>query len=112
MAASPPPHSVQWPSDAPQARQGAFDWDSDPPVIDQRVPSSERRRLSGHSALILERLRLGPVSNRELALLLPPGAAWRTRLSDCRQFLQSQGETISRHDCGGGLVWYFLEVLQ
>jgi len=65
------------------------------------------------SRLIWERLQAGgPASNRELALLLPPGAAWRTRLSDLRIYLRSQGgpaEPLPHRDAGGGLVWYWLE---
>jgi len=63
------------------------------------------------SRLIWAQLEAGPASNRELALLLPPGAAWRTRLSDLRIYLRGQGgpeEPIPHHDAGGGLVYYWL----
>lgn len=78
-----------------------------PPVVDQRVPFRERPRLTWQSVQILERLRRGPVTNRELAQMFPPGAAWRTRLSDCRLWLERfEGKTIKSADCGGGLWSY------
>jgi hypothetical protein len=72
------------------------------------VPRLEARRLSAMSGRILDRLRLGPATNRELAEMFPPGAAWRTRLSDVRFWLRRRGEDIPRHECGGGLVWYWI----
>ncbi len=85
-----------------------------PPVVDQRVPKRERSRLEGHARLIWNRLEDGPATNRELALLLAPGAAWRTRLSDLRCWLRRHGgpaEPIPHYDCGDGLVWYWIEAL-
>ncbi|MGE5747311.1 MAG: hypothetical protein ACM33U_08620 [Solirubrobacterales bacterium] len=80
-----------------------------PPVQDQRVPKREMRRLSEASMRIEVALRLeGPISNRGLALMFPPGSAWRTRLSDVRLWLQKQGETVASYDCGGGLWWYWI----
>jgi len=82
-----------------------------PPVVDQRVPAREARRLCRMSRVVLDLLREGPISNRGLAQSFPPGAAWRTRVSDVRQWLSGQGETVRHRDCGGGLVWYWIEVL-
>lgn len=81
-----------------------------PPVVDARVPRSEKRRLAGMSAEILARLQRGPVSNRELAEMFAPGAAWRTRVSDCRKWLEShRGQTVTHEDCGDGLYLYRIE---
>ncbi len=101
--------------DTKNPRQKALDFTPPPapvpPVVDQRVPKQERRRLRRMSRLILARLEQGPASNRELAQMFPPGAAWRTRLSDVRFHLRGGNrdcEPIPHHDCGGGLVWYWL----
>lgn len=81
-----------------------------PPVQDQRVPTRERRRLGGMSLAVLERLREGQVSNRELAEMFPAGAAWRSRLSDCRLWLESHTrETIRCEVRPGGLSLYTIE---
>lgn len=82
------------------------------PVHDQRVQKSEHRRLNGMSLEILELLRrAGRVSNRELSVMFPPGAAWRTRVSDVRIWLQHQPvpETIQCKTLPGGLAWYWIE---
>jgi hypothetical protein len=81
-----------------------------PPVIDQRVPVTERKRLSGMSLQILERLRDGGATNRELARMFPEGAAWRTRVSDVRKWLEKGGETITSEVFPGGLAYYRIEV--
>lgn len=81
-----------------------------PPVQDQRVPVAERRRLGGMSARIVELLRQrGVVTNREFAEEFPPGAAWRTRVSDARRWLERRGETIRSYTQPGGLAMYWLE---
>jgi hypothetical protein len=91
--------------------QAAFDFSRQvPPVIDQRVPVEERKRLSGMSLRILDRLREGPATNRDLAQLFPDGAAWRTRVSDLRKWLEKQGETITSETRAGGLCLYRIEV--
>jgi len=85
------------------------DLDTRPPVVDQRVPKRERRRLGRMSLAILERLRIAPATNSELGAMLPPGAAWRTRVSDCRIWLEGQGETIVTDLHRGGLSVYHIE---
>lgn len=84
-----------------------------PPVVDQRVPRAERRRLGGMSRRIIDLLReRGVVTNREWADLLPPGAAWRTRVSDARKWLErTSGETIRCRVQPGGLALYWIEAL-
>jgi hypothetical protein len=81
-----------------------------PPVIDQRVPVTERKRLSGMSLQILERLRHSSATNRDFAEMFPPGAAWRTRVSDVRRWLERQGETVKSETLRGGLCRYWIEV--
>ena len=73
-----------------------------PPVRDQRVPGNDRSRLGKMSRAILERLREGPVTNRELAAMFPDGAAWRTRVSDVRFYLRDFGETVVSESLGCG----------
>ncbi len=83
----------------------------EPDAWDKRVSPADQKRLRRMSRLILARLEQGPASNRELAQMFPPGAAWRTRLSDVRFHLRGGNrdcEPIPHHDCGGGLVWYWL----
>ena len=82
------------------------------PVQDQRVPRVERQRLSLQSQHILEALRRGPVMNRELAEMFPPGTAWRSRVSDVRQWLERRGETVRSKTSAGGLCMYWLENLR
>lgn len=82
------------------------------PVQDQRVQKSEHMRLSGMSLKILELLRReGRLSNRDLACIFGPGAAWRTRVSDVRLWLQHQPvpETIRCEVKPGGLAFYSIE---
>ena len=82
-----------------------------PPVVDQRVPREEHRRLGAMSQKILEVLRTeGRVSNRDFACLFGPGAAWRTRVSDVRLWLEQRGETVRCKTLPGGLAWYWIEV--
>jgi len=82
-----------------------------PPVQDQRVGVVDQERLQGHNYAVLNFLRLRPATNRELALLLPPGAAWRSRVSDVRQWLERRGETVRSKTSRGGLCTYWLESL-
>jgi hypothetical protein len=78
-----------------------------PPVIDQRVPESDKTRLKGHNQTVLVRLRQGPATNSELAELLGPGSAWRTRVSDVRLWLERHtGETVEATKVEGGLWSY------
>lgn len=112
------PNGLDAPSVAPERHQDAqmrLPWTSPapaaPPVVDQRVPVQERDRLSAQSRRILERLREGPVQNRELAEMFPPGTAWRTRVADVRRWLRSRGETVTATDLGGGLYSYRIERL-
>ncbi len=87
--------------------QRAFEWTPPPPVIDQRVPESDKTRLKGHNATVLARPRQGPATNVELAALLGPGSAWRTRVSDVRLWLERHtGETVEATKVEGGLWSY------
>lgn len=79
-----------------------------PPVVDQRVPREDRARLCRMSRAILERLRRGAATNRELAAMFPDGAAWRTRVSDVRRYLEHQGETVAGEPLGEGLHRYWI----
>lgn len=89
--------------------QLALDWSRPlPPVQDQRVPRERQRALKGHNLLVLERLRRGPATNVDLALLLPEGSAWRSRASDVRKWLELRGETV-RCEGTGGLRTYRIE---
>jgi len=82
-------------------------WGPLPPVIDQRVSKSDSSRLKGHNATILARFRQGPATNVELAALLGPGSAWRTRVSDVRLWLERHtGETVEASKVEGGLWSY------
>lgn len=78
------------------------------PVVDPQVPQHEIPRLGRMSTIILGRLLVGPATNAELAALFPAGAAWRTRLSDCRKWIEGNGsmKTISSTPLGGGLYLY------
>lgn len=80
-----------------------------PPVVDPQVPKRDARRLGGMALRILERLRERPVTNPEFASLFPPGAAWRTRVSDVRKFLEAQGETVATRELSPGLWEYRIE---
>lgn len=96
-----------------EARQASLDFTPPsaplPPVQDQRVPTREPR-LCRMSRTVLEMLRGGPVTNRTFAESFPPGAAWRTRISDARLWLEQHGETIRSRVEPGGLCTYWLEV--
>ena len=69
-----------------------------PPVVDQRVPAEDARVLRGANAAILEELRKGPRSGRELEAVLGAGSAWRTRVSDVRRWLEGRrlGTVVAR----------------
>ncbi len=84
---------------------------------DQRV-RARRRAFSRQARRILTRLEAGPVANVELALMFPPATAWRSRLSDVRWHLRKlwglpdEAQPLGHHDCGGGIVWHWLEGAQ
>jgi len=84
-----------------------------PPVRDQRPSVADRERLVSHNLRILDRLRCGPATNVELAELLGPAAAWRTRVSDCRLWLEAhEGLTVRAEQVKGGLWNYRLEAIR
>jgi len=84
-----------------------------PPVRDKRVRVADRKRLVGHNLAILERLRQGPATNAELAALLGPASAWRTRVSDVRLWVERhEGWTVVASQVGGGLWSYSLESIR
>jgi len=84
-----------------------------PPVRDQRVSVADRPRLRGHNLAILERLYEGPATNAELAALLGPASAWRTRVSDVRLWVERhEGWTVVASQVGGGLWSYSLESIR
>lgn len=58
--------------------QSAFIFSRDTHVLEP----AEQRRLSGQSLRILERLRQGPATNRELAAI---GLKYTSRISDLRK---------------------------
>lgn len=77
------------------------------PVRDPRSSPADRSRLTGHNAEILDRLRLGPATNAELAALRPNANAWRTRVSDVRLWLErNESKTIKPTRITGGLWRY------
>jgi len=85
-----------------------------PPVRDQRPSVADRERLTSHNLRILDRLRCGPATNVELAELLGPAAAWRTRVSDCRLWLEAhEGLTVKAERCVSDGLWlYSLEAIR
>jgi uncharacterized protein YbjT (DUF2867 family) len=85
-----------------------------PPVRDQRVSVADRPRLAGHNLRVLERLKAGPATNAELAVLLGPASAWRTRVSDVRLWLERhEGMTVRAERCvSDGLYLYRLEAIR
>ena len=84
-----------------------------PPVRDQRVGVADRKRLVGHNLAILERLKAGPATNAELATLLGPASAWRTRCSDVRIWAERHlYMTVKAQQIDGGLWLYSLEAIQ
>ena len=85
-----------------------------PPVRDQRVSVADRPRLRGHNARVLDRLREGPATNAQLAALLGPASAWRTRVSDVRLWLERhEGLTVRAERCvSDGLYLYRLEAIR
>lgn len=70
--------------------------------IDPNVSKSDVVRLSSQSVAILERLRRGPASNRELSGL---ALKYTSRVSDIR----AAGYTVECEDRGGGLCFYTLK---
>ena len=84
-----------------------------PPVRDKRVRVADRKRLVGHNLAILERLKAGPATNAELATLLGPASAWRTRCSDVRIWAKRHlYMTVKAQQIDGGLWLYSLEAIQ
>jgi len=84
-----------------------------PPVRDQRPSVADRERLTSHNLRILDRLRCGAATNAELAVLLGPASAWRTRVSDCRLWLERrEGLTIRAERVEGGIWSYRLEAIR
>ena len=84
-----------------------------PPVRDGRALVADRERLVGHNLRVLDRLKEGPATNVELAELLGPAAAWRTRVSDCRLWLEAhEGLTIKAEQVKGGRWNYRLEAIR
>ena len=101
----------------PVARQRALPLTSPPapvpPVRDQRVSVADRPRLRGHNLAILERLKAGPATNAQLAALLGPASAWRTRCSDVRIWAERHlYMTVRAQQIDGGLWLYSLEKVQ
>lgn len=83
-----------------------------PPVVDQRVPRSERQRLCRMSRAILERLRLGAALASELQAMFPKSRSVRTRISNVSAFLRSrdEGQVCSKPVKGSVGDWlYWLE---
>jgi hypothetical protein len=67
----------------------------------------------GHNARVLARLREGQVTNAELAALLGPASAWRTRVSDVRLWLERhEGLTVVALQERGGIWTYSIEVIR
>ena len=84
-----------------------------PPVRDKRVSVADRPRLAGHNLRVLDRLKEGPATNVELALLLGPAAAWRTRVSDVRFWVERyDGLTVVADQQRGGIWLYSLEAIR
>ena len=84
-----------------------------PPVRDQRVSVADQPRLRGHNARVLDRLREGPATNAQLAALLGPASAWRTRVSDVRLWVEKhEGWTVLASQVEGGLWRYSLESIR
>ena len=85
-----------------------------PPVRDQRVSVADRPRLAGHNLRVLDRLKEGPATNVELAALLGPASAWRTRVSDVRLWLERhEGLTVKAERCvSDGLYLYRWEAIR
>lgn len=101
----------------PVVRLPALDFDPPvqpaPPVVDQRVPRRQVKRLRGHNARILARLEQGSATNVELAALLGPAAAWRTRVSDVRLWLEShEGVTVKCSPVEGQLGLWRYEITE
>ena len=94
-----------------ESRQRLLDFTPEPqpvpPVVDQRVSRRDVARLRGHNLRIYNRLKTGPATNVELAALLGPAAAWRTRVSDVRRYMEKhEGLTITARELERG-VWEY-----
>jgi len=79
--------------------------DTEPKPI--AAPSEDIPRLKGQNALILERLRAGSVTNRELAEI---SLKYTSRVSDVRKYLTAYypGQRIECTKMAGGLTVYML----
>jgi hypothetical protein len=79
-------------------------------VRDKRVSIADRPRLAGHNLRVLDRLKAGPATNVELAALLGPASAWRTRVSDVRLWLERHERlTVLACQRVGG-IWVYVIV--
>jgi hypothetical protein len=77
------------------------------PVQDPAVEDADLPRLRGHNLIVLHRLRHGSATNVELADLLGPASAWRTRVSDVRRWLESTGDLTVRAERVEGGLWRY-----
>lgn len=73
---------------------------SGPAVIDPNVRESDRDRLTGQNASVMERLESGPATNDELARI---SRKYTSRISDVRRYLERHGRTIECIRGDGGL---------
>lgn len=88
---------------ATRTMQTTLDFDKPFPVpADPNVVADDRERLTGNSLAILERLKRGPASNRELSEV--GGLRFGGRIFD----LRAAGWRIETEKRGGGLVVYSL----
>ncbi|MEL7336598.1 MAG: hypothetical protein AAFN70_10405 [Planctomycetota bacterium] len=72
--------------------------------IDPSVSTIDIPRLTGQNAMILERLKRGRQSNRELAKI---SLKYTSRISDLRKHLRPQGFGITcARDSENGITWY------
>lgn len=60
-------------------------------------------RLAGQNQAILERLRRGPATNKELAAI---SLKYTSRISEVRAWLELRGETITCERLSGGVSEY------
>ena len=75
-----------------------------PPATDPNVEVADRPRLAGQNKRILERLKLGPATNRELAAM---ALKYTSRISD----LRDAGYNIRVIEkLNNGINWYKLIV--
>lgn len=86
-------------------RQAALDFEPAPaplpPVVDQRVPAAEQRRLCRMAATILDELRNGPALASALHGLFPGSRSVRTRISDVGRYLKAHGQRLHSEPVAG-----------